>query len=458
MSNKNLFKEAISDAKAVREAALANAKAALEEALTPRLQSMLSAKLNEMEYEEEGYMGEEEEMEEGFTTSHGDDSDENLDFNLEEDFDLSEILAELNEAEEKEKKKEEKEEEDGEEMPEDIDSLKALIQDLISQEMGNEGGAEMHAEPDADNMGGPSDHDADNADEEIDLEELLAELDEMGNDDEDLEEIDIKGGLKKIGKAVQRFGQNYIGFSPKDCIQRAKAAGKEGSSEYLDELEKCREEKGLDKRVTSQPSMQGGGFGEAQEINEYMAGQESLIDLGNWAVENFPAVAKQLGQDAAQIGGAITGIATVGGMALTGALGTLISKAKAYMKSKKTSSSDKGEMNEAIRTIKTLRNELNEVNLLNAKLLYVNKIFKAKNLTESQKLKVIASFDKATTAKEAKVVYESLNATLTTSAPKQAIKESLGFASRAAGVAPRKAIVESNDVIARMQKLANIIK
>ena len=114
-------------------------------------------------------------------------------------------------------------------------------------------------------------------------------------------------------------------------------------------------------------------------------------------------------------------------------------------------------MKEAIATINTLRSELNEVNLLNAKLLYVNKIFKAKNLSESQKLKVIASFDKATTAKEAKVVFESLNANLT-AAPRQAIKESLGFASRAAGVAPKKAIVESNDVITRMQKLANIIK
>ena len=484
MSNKNLFKEAIADAKAVREAALANAKAALEEALTPRLQSMLSAKLNEMEQDLDEYglehdpalIGDQDgdgdiDVEdslvkrEGFTTSHGDDSDENLDFNLEEDedFDLSEILAELNEAEEKEEKKEKKEKKEKEEEESvadmTIDDLKALIADIVSQETG--GGAEeggMHMEPDEDNMGGPSDHDADNADDEIDLEELLAELDEMGNDGEDLEEIDIKGGLKKIGKAVQRFGQNYIGFSPKDCIQRAKAAGKEGSAEYLDELEKCREEKGLDKRVTSQPPLQGGGFGEAQEMNEYMSGQESLIDLGNWAVENFPAVAKQLGQDAAQIGGAITGIATVGGMALTGALGSLISKAKEYMKSKKSSSSDKGEMKEAIRTINTLRSELNEVNLLNAKLLYVNKIFKAKNLSESQKLKVIASFDKATTAKEAKVVFESLNATLTTAAPKQAIKESIGFASRAAGTAPRKAIVETNDAITRMQKLANIIK
>ena len=116
----------------------------------------------------------------------------------------------------------------------------------------------------------------------------------------------------------------------------------------------------------------------------------------------------------------------------------------------------KQEMEEALDTIQTLRNELNEVNLLNAKLLYVNKIFKAKNLSESQKLQVIASFDKATTAKEAKVVYESLNATLTANTAKRQIKESLGFASKAAGVAPKKAIVESNDVIARMQKLANI--
>ena len=66
MDNKNLFKEAIADAKAVREAALANAKAALEEALTPKLQSMLAAKLNEMEYEmEEEGLKDDEEMEEG---------------------------------------------------------------------------------------------------------------------------------------------------------------------------------------------------------------------------------------------------------------------------------------------------------------------------------------------------------------------------------------------------------
>ena len=50
--SKDLLKEAIADAKAVRQTAIANAKLALEEAFTPKLQSMLSTKIRE-EYEDE---------------------------------------------------------------------------------------------------------------------------------------------------------------------------------------------------------------------------------------------------------------------------------------------------------------------------------------------------------------------------------------------------------------------
>ena len=58
----DLLKEAIADAKAVKEVALANAKLALEEAFTPRLQSMLSKKLaEEAEAEEPVEEGEGEE-------------------------------------------------------------------------------------------------------------------------------------------------------------------------------------------------------------------------------------------------------------------------------------------------------------------------------------------------------------------------------------------------------------
>ena len=53
MAKRDILKEAIADAKAVKEVAIANAKAALEEAFTPQLKSMLSAKLEEMELEEE---------------------------------------------------------------------------------------------------------------------------------------------------------------------------------------------------------------------------------------------------------------------------------------------------------------------------------------------------------------------------------------------------------------------
>ena len=115
------------------------------------------------------------------------------------------------------------------------------------------------------------------------------------------------------------------------------------------------------------------------------------------------------------------------------------------------------ELEEAMNTIATLRSELNEVNLLNAKLLYVNKLFKAKNLNESQKVKVINAFDRAETVREAKNVYDTLNESLTTEKAKSQIKESLSFASKAAGVADRQPIVEGNDFVYRMQKLAGII-
>jgi hypothetical protein len=128
---------------------------------------------------------------------------------------------------------------------------------------------------------------------------------------------------------------------------------------------------------------------------------------------------------------------------------------KEMYEAKKKKEDDKEDMKEAIDTIEALRNELNEVNLLNAKLLYVNKVFKAKNLNESQKLKVIAQFDKATTAKEAKAIFESMNNAIAKSA-KSTIKESLGFASKAAGVAPKKPIVD--ETMSRWQMLAGITK
>jgi hypothetical protein len=119
----------------------------------------------------------------------------------------------------------------------------------------------------------------------------------------------------------------------------------------------------------------------------------------------------------------------------------------------------KEELREAYATVKTLKSELNEINLLNAKLLYTNKIFKSKNLSESQKVKVLESFDKATTVKEAKLVFETVNSGL--KSKKTRVNENLGRASKAAGIAVRKTakqpIVESDEMVKRFQKLAGIL-
>jgi hypothetical protein len=114
------------------------------------------------------------------------------------------------------------------------------------------------------------------------------------------------------------------------------------------------------------------------------------------------------------------------------------------------------ELEEAYSTIETLKSELNEINLLNAKLLYTNKIFKAKNLNESQKVKVLSSFDKASNVGEVKMVFETLNEGIKVS--KNPIKEHLGGASKST-LTPnvKKPIVESNEAYLRMQKLAGII-
>ncbi len=108
-----------------------------------------------------------------------------------------------------------------------------------------------------------------------------------------------------------------------------------------------------------------------------------------------------------------------------------------------------------------LAGKVNETNLINAKLLYLNKILHKHNLSEAQKVKVIAAFDKATNVKEAKIVFESLNEAfgVKNDKSKTNLKESLGFASKAAGTSTKREIITEADVqVARWQKLAGINK
>ena len=128
----------------------------------------------------------------------------------------------------------------------------------------------------------------------------------------------------------------------------------------------------------------------------------------------------------------------------------------------------KNQLKEHQDTVKYLKGVLEETNLLNAKLLYTNKIFKGKNLTEDQKLKVINTFDLTKTLREIKLAYtvlaESFNAggsvaKKKTNATVSTITE--GLASKpVSSTKPESTIVEPQaDVMAsRFQKLAGIKK
>lgn len=119
-------------------------------------------------------------------------------------------------------------------------------------------------------------------------------------------------------------------------------------------------------------------------------------------------------------------------------------------------SENEEELEEAYRVIRFLKSKINEVNLLNSKLLYSNKLFRSNSLSESQKMKVIETFDRANSVREVKLVYSTLSESITSYTPKRKVNES--FASKTIGsTKPSKGlIVESNTFAARMQKLAGL--
>jgi hypothetical protein len=424
MNTKDLLKEAIADAKAVRETALAQAKLALEEAFMPRLTSIFNARLQEKmdDLEEDNMIDEADDkmvdeaegeiakkaMEELANMEEYDDDDNRLEeINLDEI--LAELDAELNEAKEADEEEIEAEEDvedveaDEEESDEEekevselsMDELEELIRDIVSQEMGGDGDEDVDMDMDAsaDMDMDMTDELPDTTDDEVNLDEILAEL------------LDEKEELYE-GKKRSKYGGNKGDVPASKRGDKKSTAEEEGDEDY-------KKKKSLKESDADIAAMITG-----------LAVPMSLL------FKFFMALKGKSKEDQEAI---------------------LKSASNAMAGAKGISSESLEE------TINTLREELQEVNLLNAKLLYVNKIFKAKNLTESQKIKVIQTFDRAESAKEAKLVYESLSETFTAKVERSQIKESLGFASKAAGVAPQKQqIVEGNEFIARMKKLANI--
>jgi len=387
MANKDLFKQAIADAKSIREAAIANAKAALEESLTPQLKELLAQRLAEME--------EEAEVEEVLTEAEVEETE-----GMEEGDYSKEEVAEAEEAEEGE---EDAEEEAGEEAEDDaeesedeaeeiedmtVEDLKDLIRDILSQEMGDmEEPAGEEGDEEAEDMVGMdmTAPEAEAGEEEIDIDELMAELAEMAKTDEETVEETINDPETETahGNVAE---EDAMDEGAEEIAKKIAGMGKGAAKKVVDAIIKFIDYTPLD------PGTASGGFGHRQAVLQRPEKQDE-------------------------------------------------------------------ELAEAMETIETLRKDLNEVNLLNAKLLYVNKVFKANNLTESQKANVIASFDKAETVKEVKLVFETVSEGVISGGKKEVVKEAKGFASAAVGLSDKPEIItEANAAVLRMQKLAGIIK
>jgi hypothetical protein len=122
----------------------------------------------------------------------------------------------------------------------------------------------------------------------------------------------------------------------------------------------------------------------------------------------------------------------------------------------------RGEMAQYMEAVRTLREKLNEVNLLNAKLLFTNKMFRKEGLSNDQKVRIVESFDRATTVREVKLVYTALmeNISISKSAPSASRKKVVaeGIASKATpSTAPKSDVIVENTVAKRLQELAGLI-
>lgn len=153
----------------------------------------------------------------------------------------------------------------------------------------------------------------------------------------------------------------------------------------------------------------------------------------------------------------------------------LINELKAEYSEATNTSNDTEELTEVKKNlqehrdvIKFLREKLNEVNLLNAKLLFTNKLFKKHTMNESQKFKIIETLDRATTLKECKLVYSTLEETFNgmkktaREVPAKRIVESIASkpigSTKPSEETVKTVLNEGNEIAERFKKLAGIIK
>ena len=417
----DLLREAIADAKAVRETALANAKIALEEAFTPRLQSMLSKKIaSEMEDKEE------DEMEEAM---HDKEEGEHEEGEHEEG-----EHEEMRDAEEGEHEEGEHEEGEHEEMR-DADEMDA--EEMRDSEEGEHEEMRDADEEEAEEMRDADEEEmdeAEDAEETEDSEEMREEEDAEETDDVDEDELDLESVLAELEKDLDD-------------------EEKMDEVEDKDEEEKEETEK-VDETATDASSEIGAGD------NKLNAAQNDSSKIGAQGPEgegsDKPA-GKELGDH--EIVDDLKEVEDKDeeDLDLDEVLRALTEEDKEEEDAEENEKL-KAEIKEHRKVIHFMRSKLNEVNLLNAKLLFSNKLFRAFGLNNNQKLKVVETFDRTKNLREVKLVYATLAESF--KRPGKRISESVkrGSASKPVrSTKPKAVLSEGQELKNRFKKLANIL-
>ena len=361
----NLLKEAIADAKTVRETAIANAKMALEEAFTPHLKSMLSAKLSEDEVEE----GFEDEV----TAEDMHDDEEDMD--------------------EMDKPRREDDDEDMDEMMHDKPRREDDDEDM------DEGIIEINGVKYAPVVEGEHDDDPRREDDDEEMEEGMHDKPRREDDDEEMDEdIDLEEVIKELETEIAEAEE-----SDEDLTEGEHEDDDEKKDESVNEEEEDDEKKD---EVKEQSKSSGIGAG------------DNKVTMASASDEEDPGKGKEM---------------------------------------KESVSAMQNELNEYKEAVTFLREKLHEVNILNAKLLYTNRLFKEYVLSNDQKLKIVETFDRAQTTREIKLVYTTLAESFKNGDIKKGrVQES---ASQKTGTTKptKKIITEESEVANRFKKLAGIL-
>lgn len=434
MSNK-LLRDAIADAKAVRETALAHAKAALEEAFTPHITSMLSARLRN---EAEDYENDEDQVDELNDPVSGDGHGS-------EDGGETEVDAVQTSSHTGDQN-----------VTEDVvDKVDSDAEGLKSSEIATEPtqkyGTSSPREPASGASAKTSSGDTDNeglqqpagtkVSEGIfeDDDEIDPELAALGGDEEGEEEepdLDLEAIIAELEA---------------DMVQEM------GDDEYTDDELPPEDEPVMEQNDAEVSD--GHGPGEGGEKDTSVTAKSSFTQ-GTGDKQTDPITethdddAEKKGEDEEELD-----LDEILREIETEETQGVLQAENARMAA---------ELKEYQVAVKFLRSKLNEVNLLNSKLLYTNRLFKDYSMSGKQKMRVVESFDRATNVREAKLVYTTLAETFRgkpVTRKRRQVTE--GFASKATGTRtpndatrPGRATVlaEGEDLVARFKKLAGITK